>query len=351
LYRIGDALYGDGKYEEAASTYQEVISRYPERRELIRDAYLQAASSLERQGKWEEAISLYKILERESSEEDLMAKVRFKVADIYYLRGKGELARREYEEILKRHPKSKVAPDALYRLGLSFEKDGDTSSAILALRRLTKEYPDSIWRGDAHFKAGILLFEEGRYREAIDEFIKIVDLFGDRGDLVAESLSYIGASYEEIGDSKKAQDFYLRVISQYPDTEAAQWARFRQGGIFLAQKDYEKAIAFYKEIVLGGGPRALSARAQYAIGECLAAKGELDDAIVEYLKVGYLYPEEKKWASTGQIQAAQIYERQGKWEEAIKIYEVIIQTHKEGEVVDLSRERIEAIKEEDRTPE
>ena len=48
-----------------------------------------------------------------------------------------------------------------------------------------------------------------------------------------------------------------------------------------------------------------------------------DNAVSEYLKVGYLYPKSRYWAMRARLRTAQIFEAQERWLDARKVYEEI----------------------------
>jgi tetratricopeptide (TPR) repeat protein len=66
-----------------------------------------------------------------------------------------------------------------------------------------------------------------------------------------------------------------------------------------------------------------------------AEKGNIDEAILNYMKINYEYSDVEPWASTSLYRAAQLFEKKGDYKQALKLYQKVVklkQGTKEGEV-------------------
>ncbi|WP_456436262.1 tetratricopeptide repeat protein [Thermovibrio ammonificans] len=66
-----------------------------------------------------------------------------------------------------------------------------------------------------------------------------------------------------------------------------------------------------------------------------AQQGDIDDAIIDYLKIAYDYSKYEPWASTALYRAAQLFEQKGDYRQALKLYEKVAKLKrgtKEGEI-------------------
>ena len=79
----------------------------------------------------------------------------------------------------------------------------------------------------------------------------------------------------------------------------------------------------YEEILSSDNPE-LKAQAYYKIGRCFEKLGDIDKALDRYLMVIYGYSQVKHWFSKADYKAAELYEGMGKFKEAIKIYQKLI---------------------------
>jgi len=75
----------------------------------------------------------------------------------------------------------------------------------------------------------------------------------------------------------------------------------------------------------------LGAELQFWIGECYFKMDRYERAAEEYLRVGFLYPQQVQWAATAEYNAGVSYEKMGRVEEAGTIYRKLIQTRGTGD--------------------
>jgi len=124
------------------------------------ELYDQAANYLDKE-KFRDAEEVFKMLEEEYPESELMAKARISRADCLFQLKEYDKATQEYERFLSFHPLHPDAGLARFRIALSYYKqtlkiDRDQSYTIKALEafeRLLKEYPKSIFAQEAREKA------------------------------------------------------------------------------------------------------------------------------------------------------------------------------------------------------
>ena len=68
---------------------------------------------------------------------------QFYLAETYYASGDYEEAIRQYEQVRKRHPLSRLTPDAMFKRGLSHRNLRDRAAAEQVLQDVIEKYPDS----------------------------------------------------------------------------------------------------------------------------------------------------------------------------------------------------------------
>jgi TolA-binding protein len=149
----------------------------------------------------------------------------------------------------------------------------------------------------------------------------------------------LGTALINTGDLEQAVDVLQRSIDQYPDQPTLAEAFLRLGYALATQGKCEQAIPVLGRAV-AGGEAVIAAEAQFRIGECHAELGRRDRAIVEYLKVVYLYPNQPSLVARAQFRAANIYEEIGKEEEAMKLYQKLIATAQDAALVEQAQQRV-----------
>ena len=150
---------------------------------------------------------------------------------------------------------------------------------------------------DMHFQLAELLYENGQYRQAIDEYDYTAWSRGDHPQAAAAALGVLRASDKVLqgadapGKSAveaRATTAALRFVTTYPDHPAAAGVLARTGTVLLEQQQYTMALQS-GERVLGGGqavPPALGqavwsmqAQAHFGLGDYPAATAAYREAL------------------------------------------------------------------------
>src|SRR6202046_4871744 len=76
---------------------------------------------------------------------EMLARNQMIVGNYYYKRANFRAAESRFAELLQKYPETPVAPDALYELGISLEKEGKRYSAAQAFAAVEKHFPTSIY--------------------------------------------------------------------------------------------------------------------------------------------------------------------------------------------------------------
>ncbi|MDD5423800.1 MAG: tetratricopeptide repeat protein, partial [Candidatus Omnitrophica bacterium] len=135
-----------------------------------------------------------------------------------------------------------------------------------------------------------------------------------------ESTMRIGDILAESGRADDATKELKTIIEKYPGTQFEKVASRRIGDILKERGLYNAAVEKYK-VAITETQSNFNAETQYLIGECYEESGDAEQAIPEFLKVKYLYPEVKRWSGRAQLRAATLFEGRQRWKDAAKIYE------------------------------
>jgi len=155
----------------------------------------------------------------------------------------------------------------------------------------------------------------------------------------------LGTALITTGAISEAITVLQSSIDRYPDQPNLTEVFLKLGYASAKHGECEQAISSFGRAVAGSDPE-IAVEAQFRIGECYAELEERDKAIVEYLKVIYLYPSYLSWVSAAQFRAANIYEDLDKEEEALKLYQKVIDTSGDEALTEKARKRIESLTQE-----
>lgn len=161
--------------------------------------------------------------------------------------------------------------------------------------------------------------------------------------MMARALFIKGSSYISLNLVGKGLESYRKFLDYYPLIEGLDGERLKAALAFQNHKDYEQAIKSMRELIRISSDVKIKAEAQYWVGDCYQQSGDFDRAIVEYLKVTYLYPEESMWALTARYMAAQSYQELGAYDKAIKLFKKVALESGDKRKSEYARKRVEEL--------
>src|ERR1700722_9603083 len=162
--KIGLAYYQQKDYAEAIGALDDFERMHPTSKNLELVSYYIGLSYYDQivredqdQGKTTAALKRFQELEQRFPEGDfaelahdkvlvcreMLARNQMIVGSYYYKRANFRAAESRFAELLQKYPETPVAPDALFELGVSLEKEGKRYSAAQAFAAVKKHFPDS----------------------------------------------------------------------------------------------------------------------------------------------------------------------------------------------------------------
>ncbi len=314
---------------------------------------------------------------------------------VAYHLGLFELALSQFDAVLKMDPNSARAAQAECLRGWSLYLVGRDRDALEAGRNFLRRYPDSELVPDVRFWLAEMAFNRGEAKEAEAEFTAVAsqeDLPLDRRGRAwflagraallreeqADSLVHFARAQELVPDAAYIPDLLFfqgdaltqldrfneaiavfdRLISQHPDSYLVHAARGRKGDCLftIGQEDpkrLEQALASYQQVLESPGAAAeLRLQALYKTGRSLQELGKEDEARRQFERVVYRYTQDQaglgklasRWFVLAVTEAAQSYEREQEWREAIFLYRKLVEARLPES--DEAQRRIEEIRRE-----
>jgi len=162
--KIGLAYYQQQDYAEAIGSLDDFQRMHPTSKNLELVTYYIGLSYYDQigredqdQGKTTAALKRFQELEQRFPEGDfaelahdkvlvcreMLARNQMIVGDYYYKRANFRAAESRFAELLQKYPETPIAPDALFELGISLEKEGKRYSAAQAFAAVKKHFPNS----------------------------------------------------------------------------------------------------------------------------------------------------------------------------------------------------------------
>ncbi|MEM1060428.1 MAG: outer membrane protein assembly factor BamD [Verrucomicrobiota bacterium] len=151
-----------------------------------------------------------------------------------------------FEQVVKNAPYGRNAPDAMFHIGLAFEKQGKFNEAVASYNRLIDKYPGSPLVDDAMYQIGFTWklaskkpeYDQSAAQKAIEGFQDFMVRFPNSDKVVAaeehvdslterrtEGAYEVAKFYEKQGNKKAAYIYYNEVVRTMPDSDVAKKAQ------------------------------------------------------------------------------------------------------------------------------
>lgn len=102
-------------------------------------------------------------------------------------------------------------------------------------------------------------------------------------------------------------DGFLKIISKYKGTDAANLANFYAGSCYLKLNENEKAVTYLKKFSTSS--KSVQARAYKLLGDAYAEQGKNNDALSYYKKAAYHYEADASNSAEYLLYAAYLADR------------------------------------------
>jgi len=162
-------------------------------------------------------------------------------------------------------------------------------------------------KGEANYFLGELQFEQRAFQEAVGAFQRSLD--ANLEDLELDAMFNIGVTYDSLGMYEEAADYFQRIVKANPISEFRFQAEFNFAIMIKKQRQYDEAIRLLERLLGDEANKKWLPDIELELAECLALKGETDDAILAYQDIVL---ERKKSAQSAEAyyRLGEIYEEQ-----------------------------------------
>ncbi len=287
--RIIVALYRAGKLQEGDKAAEEFTSANPDLKAAKDEFMLEKGKLYFKQSDYRKAVDLFEDVE-DSDMPELAALGMFWSGRCMEAQSKNEDAVKQFKEVVKDHPRSEAALEATMSLGR------------MALRA-------------------------DNFQEAATQFKIVVEAGNIPDAMLKEAMNGLIRSYEELKINDAAAEMTKKFIEAYPTDPTTSRKRVNLGVYYYQLSYFDKAITHLEGLLSDATPDD-QAEIRYYIGESYFAKGDFNQAALEFLKVPYLVigKTEIDWRASSYYMAGQSYEKLSRPALAIEMYQKILDT-------------------------
>src|SRR6267143_6122322 len=265
----------------------------------------------------------------------------FQIGQTAEKEGDTKRAIRAYKSLVKRHPKDKVASEALYRAAQLQEQEHNFFAAADSFSQLVERYP-----GSPHFD------------EAIEAQFRIGEIY-----LNGKKLKFLGIPLASALD--RAVTVFANVVRTAPYGKYTARAQFDIGLVREKQGANDAAIQAYQAVVDKFSNEPIAVDAQYQIGYIwftAAQLGTNDAAAANNAKTGFQdflfhYPKSEKAAqarkdldilehkqTSNSFKVAKFYDKQKYYRAAVIYYNEVIRQQPGSEESNKAKKRIDQLR-------
>jgi TolA-binding protein len=251
--------------------------------------------------------------------------------------GQEKEAMNRFKALRAKYPDSKLTAEVIWWLGEYYYRANDLDLARRYFNSLIQDFPQSNLVPSAYYALGSTYKEDSRFSDAINAFNKVMEL--DKSDLA-------GTASVAIADIYIAQDNFADALSTLDSTlknfpNLGHIIYIKMADTYVKLNKLDLALDLYRKSLKLVPVKEMS-NVQFKIAEVLEAQGRKADAIEEYLKVSYLYPDNINLTVKSMLRVAALYENEEKFKDAEIIYAKILAMNVEESK--FAQERISWIK-------
>ena len=270
-----------GHDEEAVGAYRRFLTRYSDSPHSAGARY-RLGSALYRLGQYDEAQTLLAEFVEQAQSNERFRFALLALGDIHFQRSEWKQAERFLDGYLSAGPGAAAADDALLKLGLVFQRQGNNQEALSAFDRLIQQFPDSPHRLQAVFERGQVLVALDRYDDAAPAFEQVL----------AE------------GGESRFKPYVLDHLAS----------------LAMRRKDFSTAAGLYQD---AGGANGLDeAGSLLKRGQAWLAAGQFGEAETAFAELLDRYPSHET-AARAHAQLAIALSRQNRCAEVLKVVEQV----------------------------
>ena len=128
------------------------------------------------------------------------------------------------EESLNLNDLNSTEETDLYKEALELVEVSRYAEALEVFRDLIISFPEGTYSADAYFWSGELYLVQEQLEDAREHYLVVAEKFKDH-DRVADCLYKLGVIEKLLLNDEAANSYFSRLISEYPDTGAAELAK------------------------------------------------------------------------------------------------------------------------------
>ena len=247
FFKKGEIYYSQRDYQNAKTSYQEFLVKYP-KSTFVPEAYYWLGKSSQNLKQDDEAIFYFnKVFESYPGSESAAVSV-IELGKMYEANGNFQASIDVLEQASTKLKDSPRLPEVLFIKGTAYIKIDDVQKAYGTFEELAMYHRETFFADQAKFEMGLIDMATGRYDVADKHFLDVAEKRTD--DLGAKSQYYYGLSLFDQGKYSEAISALVRVRTVYSQYEP--WlsrSYILLGDCYVKLNDKRQAEEMYRVVV------------------------------------------------------------------------------------------------------
>jgi TolA-binding protein len=287
-YMLCDALYRQGKNEEAITELYNFRDRYANSKYAANAMYLIAWINFQTR-EYTQAIDIFNFMIISYPKSPLVPRAHYAIGDCYYNSGQYEPAITAYKIITEQYPADPLVPGAMRGIQYCLSALGRDDEAVVMYDDYVEGNIASPFIEDFAYKKGELFYQQGSYIDAVSEYEAFVKKYPD-SEKGAEALYYMGKSYDRMNEWDKAVDVFNGIVINFPQTEYAALALLENGLVKIKQTNVEEADSIFVILQEMYPENTAAAQGGFERALLILETGDTTKALGQYVQVAERFP-------------------------------------------------------------
>jgi TolA-binding protein len=310
----------DRLYEHAAEKANEYLRTYPDS-DCTPKARLFLGIARFRTGSLKKALEALRRAGKTAEDVSVIQDTLYWQGECLLESGKHDEAAKKLKQLLRKHPGSGHAGDALYALAWSHAGAGRKKEGIETLRRLLKNHPDFGKKDVAAFKIGKWSYDLKRYRDSSLALESFAQQYPNSLNL-ADALYWAGESWFQLRKWKRARLDYEKAAAASRDPLLRAHSRYGLAWVLAESGQTTEAIRALRELRYERIPDDVRASSGFRLAEVLFSVKRFREAADLYSAL----VEHPRYGARARFWLGECFYRMQQHKQAIKAYETVPQS-------------------------
>ncbi len=214
MMKCADILFKYRKYDLAENLYEEIITTFPDAKDIA-EVYYNRARALYYKKDYKEAISQCNEIISKFPTSDIITKVHYFLANSIFASGDRYSAIEKYNKIITQYPESSYARESYLRLAECYFQLNELEKGIFQWKQAIEKYPDSYQAMNALWNLGRYYTKNNNNSEALEAYRLLSERFS-KSSLGDDALYWRGKTLQKMGLEEEARVIYEKLLREYP---------------------------------------------------------------------------------------------------------------------------------------